>query len=116
MSFFTNLCYEMGIPLADDKTLGPTTNIVFLCLEIDTVKMVIRIPSEKLNETKEKLLFILNSKKVTLRMLQSLIGILNFCARAIPSVRASNIRFCDAMCGCHFIRVSHSMKEDIIIW
>ena len=120
MSIFSSLCGEMGIPLADEKTVGPATNIVFLGLEIDTVEMVIRIPFDKLNETREKLFVILNSKKVTLRMLQSLVGLLNFCARAIPSVRAFNRRFCDAMCGArkpeHFIRVSNDMKEDIIIW
>jgi hypothetical protein len=49
-----------------------------------------------------------------------LIGLLNFCARAIPPVRAFNRRFCDATCGVkkpdHFIRVSVGMKEDITVW
>ena len=82
--------------------------------------MVVRIPIEKITETKEKLVSVLNSKKVTLRTLQSLIGLLNFCARAIPQVRAFNRRFCDATCGVkkpdHFIRVSVGMKEDITVW
>ena len=43
--------------------------------------MVVRIPIEKITEAKEKLVFVLNSKKVTLRTLQSLIGLLNCCAR-----------------------------------
>ena len=120
MSTFRDICCEIGIPLAEDKTIGPSSTIIFLGLEIDTEKMVVRIPFEKLNETREKLLVILRSKKVTLRMLQSLVGLLNFCARAIPPVRAFNRRFCDAMSGVrkpeHFIRVSHNMKEDIIMW
>ena len=82
--------------------------------------MVVRIPIEKITETKTKLVFVLNSKNVTLRTLQSLIGLLNFCARAIPQVRAFNRRFCDATYGVkkpdHFIRVSVGMKEDITVW
>ncbi|CAC5361232.1 unnamed protein product [Mytilus coruscus] len=59
-------------------------------------------------------------KKVTPKALQSLVGLLNFCAKAIPAVRAFNRRFCDAMCGVvkpeNFIRVTVSMKEDIHMW
>ena len=120
MNTFQNVCTEMGIPLAEDKTTGPSSKITFLGLEIDTINMVIRILLDKLRETKKKLSFILKSKKVTLKALQSLVGLLNFCARAIPAMRAFNRRFCDAMCGVvkpeHFIRVSVSMKEDIHMW
>jgi hypothetical protein len=120
MSVFSTVCDELGVPLAAEKTIGPATVIIFLGLEIDTKEMVVRILMEKITETKEKLVFVLNSKKVTLRTLQSLIGLLNFCARAIPPVRAFNRRFCDATCGVkkpdHFIRVSVGMKEDITVW
>jgi hypothetical protein len=82
--------------------------------------MVIRIPQEKLVEVRHKLHMVLSKKKVTLKELQSLVGLLNFCARAIPSVRAFNRRFYDAMRGIcrpgRFIRVSVEMKEDILMW
>ncbi|VDI83287.1 Hypothetical predicted protein [Mytilus galloprovincialis] len=72
--------------------------------------MVIRIPQDKLTEVKGKLELTIKKRKITLRDLQSLVGSLNFCAKAIPSVRAFNKRFCDAMCGIqrpnHFIRVT----------
>lgn len=120
MSVFRQICGEVNIPLAEDKTLGPSKTIIFLGLEIDTVSMVIKIPRDKLVEAEEKLRCVLGSKKVTLRTLQSLIGLLQFCARAIPMVRAFNRRFCDATCGVkkpqHFIRVSQGMKDDIKMW
>ena len=91
--------------------------MTFLGFEIDTIERVIRIPKDKLLVVREKLEFTLNKKKTTLRELQSLVGSLNFCAKAIPSVRSFNRRFCDAMCGIqipsHFIRVSLGRKEDI---
>jgi hypothetical protein len=43
MSAFQELCVELGIPLAEDKRNGPTTTIMFLCLEIDTVLMLVRL-------------------------------------------------------------------------
>lgn len=94
--------------------------MTFLALEIDTIERLIGIPKDKLLEVMEKLEFTLNKKKITLRELQSLVGSLNFCAKAISSVRAFNRRFCDAMCGIqipsHFIRISLCMKEDIWTW
>lgn len=120
MSTFRDICTNLGVPIADDKTIGPTPILVFLGIEIDTTLMVIRLPQQKLLQTKEKLLFIYNQKKVTLKELQSLVGLLNFCAKALPSARAFNRRFCDAMSGVdnkhYFIRVTIDLKEDIIMW
>ncbi|KAL4241019.1 hypothetical protein ACF0H5_001798 [Mactra antiquata] len=33
---FTSVCYELGVPIADDKSVGPTTILIFLGLEIDS--------------------------------------------------------------------------------
>ena len=82
--------------------------------------MVLQIPQNKLKQVKSKLLHIKGKPKVTLKRIQQLVGLLNFCAKAIPSVCAFNRRFCDAMCGVkkqsHHIRVSVEMKEDINMW
>lgn len=120
MEIFRKICFHFGVPIAEEKTIGPSPIITFLGLEINTLEMVIKIPQDKLNEVKSKLHEILGKKKVTLRELQSLVGSLNFCARAIPPARAFNRRFCDAMRGIahpgHFIRVSSEMKEDVLMW
>jgi hypothetical protein len=114
------ICEDWGVPLAEDKTIGPSFILTFLGLEIETLEMVIRIPQCKLSEVKEKLESALGRTKITLWDLQSLVGSLNFCSKAIPSVRAFNRRFCDAMCGInrpsHYIRVSSGIKADIKIW
>lgn len=120
MEHFRLICGDIGVPLAEEKTSGPSCIMTFLGLEIDTLKMVIRIPQEKLFDLKAKLEDVLCMTKITLRDLQSLCGSLNFCARAIPSARAFNRRFFDAMSGItnlnHFIRVSVGMKQDIETW
>ena len=44
MHCFKDLAEKNGIPLADDKTAGPTTKLTYLGFVIDNLDMVIRIP------------------------------------------------------------------------
>jgi hypothetical protein len=62
MSAFQKLCVKLEILLAEDKTKGPTTTIIFLGLEIDTVLMLVRIPEDKLIKLKESLLLFISKK------------------------------------------------------
>ena len=45
---FHHVCERLGIPLAADKCEGPSTCLTFLGIEVDTVKMELRLPAEKL--------------------------------------------------------------------
>ena len=42
-------CKELGVPLATEKLEGPSTTLTFLGVEIDTAKMEIRLPDDKLH-------------------------------------------------------------------
>ena len=120
MDCYISLCSEIGVPLANEKTIGPTTVLTFLGLQIDTNKMIVQIPDEKLNKLRIALIETLQKTKVTLKELQSLTGLLSFCSKAIPSARAFNRRFYDAMIRLrkhyHRIRVNLEMKSDIRVW
>ncbi|KAJ8297896.1 hypothetical protein KUTeg_024427 [Tegillarca granosa] len=120
MQLFSSMCDEIGVPLAHDKTIPPSTVLTYLGLEINTIKMTVKIPFEKLTKLKNNLCLLLNRKKCTLKELQSLVGLLNFCTRAIPPARAFNRRLYDAMCGLtkhfHKVRINNDMKEDIRMW
>lgn len=50
MQGFPDLCEFIAVPLAQENTMGPCTNIIFLGLEIDTSDMVVRIPPEKIQQ------------------------------------------------------------------
>jgi hypothetical protein len=52
MNTFLKISEELGVPIAINKTVHPTTVLTFLGLEIDTVLMVVRIPSCKLLKLK----------------------------------------------------------------
>lgn len=120
MNSFQNTCNYFGIPLAVDKTMGPCTKIMFLGIIIDTEKMVIKIPNDKTSVLKETLIKLSCKEKVALRELQSLVGSLKFCSRAIPAAGAFNRRFCDDMCGVtkplYHIRLTEGVKSDIRVW
>ena len=45
---FLHICNEIGLPMAADKTFGPTTCLTFLGIELDTVSEVARLPDEKI--------------------------------------------------------------------
>jgi hypothetical protein len=120
MSTFQHLCSEIGVPLADDKSVGPTTCLTFLGLDIDTVQMLVKIPDPKLLELKALIEDFKGKKKTTLKQLQSLLGKLNFFTRAILPGRAFVRRLCDATIGVkkprHHISVNKAMHGDLSIW
>ena len=84
---------ELGVPIAENKTLGSTTCITFLGLDIDTLAMVVKIAEDKLLKLKLGVEILLEEKKVKLRELESITGLMAFCSRAIPSARAFTRRF-----------------------
>ena len=99
MSSFQNLCYELNIPIAEDKTVGPVTILTFLSFVIDTAKMIVVIPEDKIIKQKDYLVPMLNSKKISVKDLESVIDLLAYCSRAIPSSRAFLRRFYDLLAG-----------------
>lgn len=52
---FKDTCQKFGIPVALDKTCAPTTCIVYLGVELDSVQMTMRLPQDKFIELKEKI-------------------------------------------------------------
>ena len=82
------LVKSSGFQLQRKKTVGPTNVLTFIGLEIDTVLMMVRIPALKLDKLKRSLQDLLTRKKENIRTLESVIGLMACCARAIPSARA----------------------------
>ena len=68
--------------------MAPTRVITFLGITLDTVLMDARLPEDKLEKAKTLLEEFQRKQKVTLRDLQSLIGILNFACTVIVPDRA----------------------------
>ena len=119
MKAFMTLCEQLGVPLAPDKTVGPTTALQFLGITLDTVSMEARLPEDKLAQCRSLILSFLNREKATLREIQSLIGVLSFSCSVIPG-RGFLRRLIDLTLHVtkpHFhIRITRQVKLDLLTW
>ena len=80
---FLELCKELGVPVALEKTEWATTQIVFLGILIDGINRCIAVPEEKRNRAITQLNYLLDKKKATVKELEKLVGFLNFLSKAI---------------------------------
>lgn len=117
---FLRICANIGIPISEEKTEGPDTTLTFLGIEIDTVSQKARLPQNKLDKCEELINSFLKRKKVTLRELQSLLGLLSFACQVIVPGRPFLRRLFDLVVGVsqpyHHIRLRKHCKDDLIVW
>ena len=99
MLTFRSCLQELSVPLAEEKTEGPAEVLCFLGLEPDSLNVVVRIPRVKVVEVIEKIEMVLAKEKQSLKKMQSLIGSLNFCCRAIIPGRPFCRQLINSVCG-----------------
>lgn len=119
---FIKFCIDIGVPLAPEKTLGPYQVLVFLGIEVDTTEMVSRLPQEKIEKCMQEIKKLMPTKvkKIRLRQLQSVIGLLNFACKVVSPGRAFLRRLIDRTCNVkskfHYVRLNQEDKEDLKMW
>lgn len=117
LSQFINMCFVLGIPIKSENTEDPSTVLTFLGIELDTMKMQARLPQEKVDKIKLALHSIKHRKKVSLRELQSLIGLLNYACCVVVPGRAFLRRLINLTKGKsrphHYIRLNKQARFDI---
>ena len=89
MCKFAHAC--AGVPLAQEKTVGPLQTVTFLGLEIDSTNCQIRVPQDKVDNLVHQIRVVLSKPKISLVGVQSLVGSLNFLCKAIPHGRSTPI-------------------------
>ncbi|CAJ0928566.1 unnamed protein product [Ranitomeya imitator] len=116
LNIFIGMCKYFGVPVADEKTVLPTTVIEFLEITLYSSTMECRLPEEKNIRLRAALLNFITKKKITLKELQSLVGLLNFAVKIIPIGRTFSHRLYDATRGFSsphsHIRIASDLKED----
>ena len=120
LSRFLAMCDDLGVPMAPEKTMGPSSVLCFAGIELDTDKMEARLPEEKLRKCVTLIYEFLKRKKVSLKEMQSLIGLLNFtCSVVIPG-RTFLRRMINLTVGVnrptHLIRLTRIVKDDLNLW
>ena len=111
-------CSELGWEA--HKVGGPSSCIVFLGIEIDSVNSQLRLPTEKLQSLKLELAKWQAKKACSKRELLSLIGQLNHAAKVVRPGRTFLRRLIDLSCSAkelhHHIRLNVSARADIAWW
>lgn len=117
---FLRMCDQVGIPIAPEKTTGPSQVLTFLGIEIDSIEMVVRLPEDKVIKCRTLVDKCLQKEKIKLRDLQVVIGSLNFACSVVVPGRAFLRRLIDATIGVskpfHYIRITNSMRKDLALW
>ena len=111
---------HLGLPLHPDKCMGPTTCLIFLGIELDSVRQLALLPQEKFTATLE-LLQRWEAKRWCTRMeLESLIGSLHHMSKVIPPGRSFIRQMIDLLSAfrspSHPIQLNIAFCQDLALW
>lgn len=120
MALLTMIFKKLNIKIAPHKTVGPTTELEYLGLTLDTQAMECRLPPDKLHRIKGMVNRFLGRSKCTKQEMLSLLGHLAFAARVIPPGRTFMARLFKAAYSVnrlhHRVYLGHEAKEDLRMW
>lgn len=118
-SFF-ELCRLINVPIAHQKTEGPTKTLVFLGIELDITSMVARLPKEKLENYAGLVGQFLASPSCSLTEMRSLVGKLQFATSVVSAGRPFLRRLYDSTIGLtdktSRVYLGKNVKADLKIW
>ena len=113
-------CRILGVPLAPEKTEGPSSTITLLGITIDTSKGELRLPADKLERLLQTTSEWLTRRSCTRRELESLIGVLQHACKVIRPGRAFLRRAIALLCVAkqphHHIRLNNEFRSDLMWW
>ena len=111
---------ELGVPLEPSKLKGPSQCLSFLGIEVDSVARQLHLPQEKMKLLKEKLRSCIDSRSLTKRELQSLVGLLQFATKVVkpgrPFLRRLYTMQQIGKSPSHHIRLNVPARADILWW
>ena len=111
---------RLGLPVATDKLEGPTTRLVFLGFELDTVAWEIRLPRQKLEDLKELIRQWVGRRTCSRKELESLVGKLGHAAQVVPPGKTFMRRLFELKAAMGQargkIRLNNGFRSDIMWW
>ena len=113
-------CHELSALVSDDKVEGPSSCLVVLGIEVDTVHWVMRLPDAKVQEYQQSINEWTAHRAVILRDLDSLLGKLFFASRIVRQGRTFLRRLVDLRSRVsrtiRTFRVDDGAYADILWW
>jgi hypothetical protein len=99
LDILNSTCKELGVPISEQKRDGPTTCLMYLGIEVETVASQLRLPQEKLQRLRTLLVEWGDRKVCERRQLESLIGMLNHTYKVVRCSRSFLRRMLDLLRG-----------------
>ena len=113
-------CAALGVPLAPEKKEGPSTNLTFLGIQIDTESGLLSLPPIKLRRLQQEVSRWMDRSDCQRRELESLIGTLQHAAKVIHPGRSFVRRLIDLLKhfrrARHPIRLNKEHRADLLWW
>ena len=120
MELMLRFCQQLGVPIAPSKCMGPAIQLVFLGFEIDTQGLTVRLPEEKLQRTRAKVLEWVDRKACKKRDLESLLGHLQHAATVVRPGRTFVRRLIELLASAdkagRWIRLNAPTRSDLRWW
>ena len=120
LQIILDVCKELGVTVATEKCEGPTTRIVFLGIEIDSERLEMRLPTDKLERLKETIRSWRGCKACSKRELLSLIGQLSHACKVVKPGKiflSQLIKLSTVPKQLHHhVRLNHSFRCDLEWW
>ena len=114
------LCEQLGVPVSKAKVEGPSTVLTFLGILLDTIKLELRLPQEKLTRLNQMIREWSQRKLCTKRQLLSLIGHLQHACKVVRPGRTFLRRMIELASVAkelhHHIRLTASFRSDLQWW
>ena len=101
------LLQDLGFKISKNKLVEPTTKATCLGVELDTEKLTIAVPQDKLNDIRQECKQWLCKKSCNKRQLQSLLGKLLYVTKCVRASRPFLNRMLDTLRAAH--------KQDTIV-
>ena len=120
LASFQHLCSSLNLPLAEEKTVYPSRQVVFLGIFLDAEAQLASIPYEKTSKYANHIDDILRKKSISLGSLREITGKLEHVTAIIKGGKAFLRRLHSAKCGVQQanrrILLSDPLREDLKLW
>ena len=119
---FLDLCSELNLPVAIEKTEWADTVIVFLGILLNGASLTLSIPLDKRTKALNLLKELTGKKKATVKQLQILTGYLNFLTKAIFPERTFTRRMyakyseITGLKQYHHVKLDSEFRFDCEVW
>ena len=117
LAHFIAMCKELGVPISEEKTMGPSQSLVFLGVGLDSVNSTLYLDDSK----KAKYISVIDSfvgkERSTRKQWQSLVGTLAFVSQVVQPGRTFMVRISNKMKGrARMIKSPMYIKKDLLAW